>query len=144
MEEITKQIEYSLRHIGERTKLKSREHLKVYDISLPQFIAMQWLHEHEQLTIGELSKKLFLAYSTTTDIVDKLERKELVLRIQSEADKRVFHVKLLEKGYKLIDEVIFARQQYTEGILSVMDEDDKLKFKEALEIMLKRMRSEDE
>lgn len=75
MEEITKQIEYSLRHIVERTKLKSRGQLKVYDITPPQFIALQWLNEHDQITIGELSKRLFLAYSTTTDIVDKLEKK---------------------------------------------------------------------
>ncbi|MGK9045199.1 MarR family winged helix-turn-helix transcriptional regulator [Mammaliicoccus vitulinus] len=143
MEEITKQIEYSLRHIVERTKLRSRGQLKVYDISPPQFIALQWLNEHKQLTIGELSKRLFLAYSTTTDIIDKLEQKELVLRIQSEEDKRVFHVKLLEKGTALIDEVVHARQLYTEELLSVMDDDDKNKFNEALEIMLKRMRSED-
>ncbi|GGH99653.1 MULTISPECIES: MarR family winged helix-turn-helix transcriptional regulator [Mammaliicoccus] len=143
MEEITKQIEYSLRHIVERTKLRSRGQLKVYEISPPQFIALQWLNEHKQLTIGELSKRLFLAYSTTTDIIDKLEQKELVLRIQSEEDKRVFHVKLLEKGTALIDEVVHARQLYTEELLSVMDDEDKNKFNEALEIMLKRMRSED-
>ncbi|WP_239749446.1 MarR family transcriptional regulator [Mammaliicoccus sp. H-M34] len=143
MEEITKQIEYSLRHIVDRTKLRSRGQLKVYDISPPQFIALQWLNEHQQLTIGELSKRLYLAYSTTTDIIDKLEQKELVLRIQSEEDKRVFHVKLLEKGTALIDEVVYARQSYTEDLLSVMKEEDKIKFNEALEIMLKRMRSED-
>lgn len=143
IEEITKQIEYSLRHIVERTKLRSRGQLKVYEISPPQFIALQWLNEHKQLTIGELSKRLFLAYSTTTDIIDKLEQKELVLRIQSEEDKRVFHVKLLEKGTALIDEVVHARQLYTEELLSVMDDEDKNKFNEALEIMLKRMRSED-
>ncbi|RIN23234.1 MarR family winged helix-turn-helix transcriptional regulator [Mammaliicoccus vitulinus] len=143
MEEITKQIEYSLRHIVERTKLRSRGQLKVYEISPPQFIALQWLNEHKQLTIGELSKRLFLAYSTTTDIIDKLEQKELVLRIQSEEDKRVFHVKLLEKGTALIDEVVHARQLYTEELLSVMDDEDKNNFNEALEIMLKRMRSED-
>ncbi|MEB6201560.1 MarR family transcriptional regulator [Mammaliicoccus fleurettii] len=143
MEEITKQIEYSLRHIVDRTKLRSRGQLKVYDISPPQFIALQWLNEHQQLTIGELSKRLYLAYSTTTDIIDKLEQKELVLRIQSEEDKRVFHVKLLEKGTALIDEVVYARQSYTEDLLSVMNEEDKIKFNEALEIMLKRMRSED-
>ncbi|WP_239732697.1 MarR family transcriptional regulator [Mammaliicoccus sp. P-M55] len=143
MEEITKQIEYSLRHIVDRTKLRSRGQLKVYDISPPQFIALQWSNEHQQLTIGELSKRLYLAYSTTTDIIDKLEQKELVLRIQSEEDKRVFHVKLLEKGTALIDEVVYARQSYTEDLLSVMNEEDKIKFNEALEIMLKRMRSED-
>ncbi|WP_232193827.1 MarR family winged helix-turn-helix transcriptional regulator [Mammaliicoccus sciuri] len=144
MEEITKQIEYSLRHIVERTKLKSRGQLKIYDITPPQFIALQWLNEHDQITIGELSKRLFLAYSTTTDIVDKLEKKELVQRIQSEKDKRVFHVKLLEKGTALIDEVVQARQIYTEDLLSIMEDEDKIKFNEALEIMLKRMRSEDE
>lgn len=144
MEDITKQIEYSLRHIVERTKFTARTQLKLYDISPPQFITLQWLYENENLTIGELSKKLFLAYSTTTDIIDKLEKKELAMRIQSVEDKRVFHVKLLEKGEHLIDEVIHARQRYTEELLSVMNDEDKIKFNEALDIMLKRMRSEDQ
>nr|WP_263313657.1 MarR family transcriptional regulator [Mammaliicoccus sp. Marseille-Q6498] len=144
MEDITKQIEYSLRHIVERTKLTSRTQLKVYDITPPQFFAMQLINEYENLTIGDISKKLYLAYSTTTDIIDKLEQKELVLRIQSVEDKRVFHVKLLEKGSELINEVVRARQIYTEDLLSDMKDEDKLKFNEALEIMLKRMRSEDQ
>ncbi|UTI85182.1 hypothetical protein NIT60_15025 [Mammaliicoccus sciuri] len=44
----------------------------------------------------------------------------------------------------LIDEVVQARQIYTEDLLSIMEDKDKIKFNEALEIMLKRMRSEDE
>ncbi|MES3695668.1 hypothetical protein ACM3BL_09530 [Mammaliicoccus sciuri] len=51
---------------------------------------------------------------------------------------------MLEKGTALIDEVVQARQIYTEDLLSIMEDEDKIKFKEALEIMLKRMRSEDE
>lgn len=66
------------------------------------------------------------------------------MRIQSVEDKRVFHVKLLEKGEHLIDEVVQARQRYTEELLYVMSDEDKIKFNEALDIMLKRMRSEDQ
>ncbi|TFU53631.1 MarR family transcriptional regulator, partial [Gemella sp. WT2a] len=33
---------------------------------------------------------------------------------------------------------------YTEELLSVMNDEDKIKFNEALDIMLKRMRSEDQ
>lgn len=143
MEELTKEIEYSLRHIAGRIKMKGRVELKAYDITTPQFIAMQWINETKDLTLGDLSKKLYLAYSTTTDIIDKLEEKELVTRIQSKEDKRVFHVKILEKGKALIEEVISARQSYTDKLLKDMNQTDKESLNKALDFMLMRMRSED-
>lgn len=87
-------------------KQKGREIVSDYAITPPQFVALQWLEELGDITIGELSNRLYLAFSTTTDLVDRMEKNELVKRVRDENDRRVVVVHLLEKGERIIQEVI--------------------------------------
>jgi MarR family transcriptional regulator, organic hydroperoxide resistance regulator len=106
------EIEKSLRMISGIIKQKGREILANFEITPPQFIALQWLLEYGDLTIGELSNKMYLACSTTTDLVDRMEKNELVTRVRDENDRRVVRIHLLPKGKEIIGEVIRKRQQY--------------------------------
>ena len=54
-------IEKDLRYISGIIKQKGRELLSNYTITPPQFVALQWLFEDGDMTIGELSNKMFLA-----------------------------------------------------------------------------------
>ena len=79
----------NLRYIAAIIKQKGRKILSNYTITPPQFIALQWLFEHGDMTIGDLSNKMFLAFSTTTDLVDRMEKNKLVKRVRDEQDRRV-------------------------------------------------------
>ncbi|WP_439116656.1 MarR family winged helix-turn-helix transcriptional regulator [Metabacillus litoralis] len=105
-------LEKALRHISAIIKQKGREILSDYSITPPQFIALQWLWENGDLTIGELSNKMFLACSTTTDLVDRMEKNELVVRVKDPHDRRVVQIHLLKEGERIIEEVIEKRQNY--------------------------------
>ncbi|MBM7605709.1 DNA-binding MarR family transcriptional regulator [Metabacillus crassostreae] len=105
-------LEKALRHISAIIKQKGREILNDYSITPPQFIALQWLFENGDLTIGELSNKMFLACSTTTDLVDRMEKNELVVRVKDPHDRRVVQIHLLKEGERIIEEVIEKRQNY--------------------------------
>ncbi len=111
------QIEKSLRMIADIVKQKGREILNEFPITPPQFVALQWLHEYGDMTIGELSSKMYLACSTTTDLVDRMEKNELVERVKDSNDRRVVRIHLLDKGATIIKEVINQRQAYLQGIL---------------------------
>ena len=88
------EMEKSLRYISHIVKQRGREILNNYPITPPQFIALQWLRELGDLTIGELSKKMYLAFSTTTDLVDRMEKNELIVRIRDPKDRRVVRIHL--------------------------------------------------
>lgn len=75
-------IEKSLRHIAAIIKQKGREILNQYAITPPQFVGLQWLYELGDMTIGELSGKMYLACSTTTDLIDRMQKNELVERVK--------------------------------------------------------------
>ncbi|MBZ5201177.1 MarR family transcriptional regulator [Planomicrobium chinense] len=117
-------LEKELRYIAGIIKQKGREILNSYTITPPQFIALQWLFEHGDMTIGDLSNKMYLAFSTTTDLVDRMEKNELVVRIREEQDRRVVRIKLLKEGERIIEEVIKKRQDYLENVLADFDGDE--------------------
>lgn len=111
-------IEKDLRYISGIIKQKGREMLTNYKITPPQFIALQWLFDEGDMTIGELSNKMYLACSTTTDLVDRMEKNNLVMRVKNPSDRRVVQIHLLEEGERIIDEVIKKRQAYLEEVLT--------------------------
>ncbi|MDY0408603.1 MarR family winged helix-turn-helix transcriptional regulator [Virgibacillus soli] len=110
-------LEKRLRHISGAIKQNGRKILANYPITSPQFIALQWIIDEEGLTIGELSNRIGLAFSTTTDLVDRMEKNGLVRRIKDEHDRRVVRIQPLEKGKSIIKEVIDKRREYLGEVL---------------------------
>lgn len=110
-------VEKELRYVSALLKQKGREILSNYTITPPQFDALQWLHEIGDMTIGELSNKMYLAFSTTTDLIDRMEKAQLVKRVKEEQDRRVVRIHLLEAGETIIQEVIIKRQEYLKQLL---------------------------
>ncbi|QFT90103.1 putative HTH-type transcriptional regulator YusO [Bacillus sp. THAF10] len=122
--EVVAEIEKSLRYIATLVKQKGREILSNYTITPPQFVALQWLMEGGDMTIGELSTKMYLACSTTTDLVDRMEKNELVQRVKDPNDRRVVRIHLLEEGERIIAEVVKKRQDYLQNILKNYSKDE--------------------
>ncbi|PMC37198.1 MarR family transcriptional regulator [Bacillus sp. UMB0899] len=117
-------LEKALRHISGIIKQKGREILNDYQITPPQFVALQWLWENGDLTIGELSTKMFLACSTTTDLIDRMEKNKLVIRVKDPQDRRVVRIHLLAEGERIIEEVIHKRQHYLNDMMINFNQDE--------------------
>lgn len=131
-------LEKELRHISGIIKQRGRQILNAYTITPPQFVALQWLLELGDMTIGDLSTKMYLAFSTTTDLIDRMERSELVQRVRDEQDRRVVRIHLLAEGERIIEEVIDKRQQYLKDILGQFDEKEVAN----LSILLEKLHQE--
>jgi MarR family transcriptional regulator, organic hydroperoxide resistance regulator len=135
-------IEKDLRHIAAIIKQKGREILSNYTITPPQFIALQWLDELGDMTIGELSNKMYLAFSTTTDLVDRMEKNDLVVRARDTRDRRVVRVHLLEKGEQIITEVVVKRQRYLKDVVKGFDDAEIEVLAKLLSRMYQEMKEE--
>lgn len=121
-------IELLLRSICFDIKQKGREILSDFDITPPQFNALQFLVNEGEMTISELSNKLYLAPSTITDLIDRMEKNLLVIRKREDKDRRIVKIQVLEKGHNLINEVISRRCSYLHTLLKEMSLEDKNKF----------------
>ena len=134
--EIIMSVEKSIRNISGHVRAHGREILKEYDISPLQFVALQWVNDKSGITIGQVASKLYLAHSTTTDIIDKLEQNDFVRRERSEEDKRLVLVKIEDKGLEVIHRVIEKRVDFISKITSKLTDEEKELLPVALEKLL--------
>ena len=128
---------YIIKHYMTYTKTelalqKGREILTQYTITPPQFVGLQWLYEYGDMTIGELSQKMYMACSTTTDLIDRMEKNNLVERVKDPSDRRVVRIHLLSEGERIIQEVIQKRQDYLEDMLEAFSEEETAAFEKLL------------
>ncbi|QAS54703.1 MarR family winged helix-turn-helix transcriptional regulator [Halobacillus litoralis] len=137
-------VEKELRYISGIVKQRGRVILNHYPITAPQFVALQWLLEKGDMTIGELSNYIHLACSTTTDLVDRMENNDLVERVRDPKDRRVVRIHVLEKGKQIIHEVIEKRQNYLEEVLKDVSEDDVDTLNRLLHVLHEKMRETDQ
>lgn len=114
------QIEEDFRHVCMKIKKKGRSILNDFDITPPQFTALVELAFHGDMTIGELSSHMYLACSTVTDLLDRMERSELVMRVKDGKDRRIVRIHVLEKGHHLIEEVLYSRRKYLQEVMADM------------------------
>jgi len=137
--EVQAGVEKKLRYISGAIKQNGRKILKKYPITSPQFTALQWLIEEGELTIGELSNKNGLAFSTTTDLVDRMEKNQLVERIRDSNDRRVVRIRVLEKGKTIIHEVITERQKYLGDVLQNFSHEQTMQLDTLLSLLYEQM-----
>ena len=67
-------------------------------ITYPQYLVMLVLWQHGPNSVGAVGKRLHLAASAITPLVDQLERAGMVARARGTADRRVVQVRLTDKG----------------------------------------------
>lgn len=127
-----KDIEKHLRKIDYIIRKKGRVILNDFNITVPQFRALQILINDGEMTISELSQKMDLACSTITDLVDRMENSELVKRKKDKKDKRVVRIEVLSKGNNILDKVLQKRIEYLSIKLKNLSNNDKVHLRDAL------------
>lgn len=123
-EESVTKVERLLRHMAFIIKKRGRDILVDFGITSPQFNALLTLKDHPSITMGELCEKLFLACSTATDLIDRMEKNGFLERNRDAQDRRVIRLSISEKGKQVISEVIVARRRYVASILEKLTEEE--------------------
>ena len=86
-------------------------YFKPLGITYTQYIVFLVLWEKQSVSVGELSKRLYLDSGTLTPLLKKLEKEGYVERKRSEQDERMVIVSLTEKGQTLKQEASKIPQQ---------------------------------
>lgn len=140
--EIVANIEKYLRKVDYIIRRKGREILSDFNITVPQFTALQILINQGNMTIGELSQKMALACSTITDLIDRMEKSELVVRKKDDKDRRVVRVEVLPNGYSILEKVLDKRIEFLSGKLIDFSDEDKNKLNIGLKDLYEAMNIE--
>jgi DNA-binding MarR family transcriptional regulator len=87
-----------------RMEEEAKEQYNFKELTLTQMHYLEMISELENPNLTELSVAMKLTKPTITVLVDKLIEKELVYKIQSDADRRNTHLHLTARG-KLINQM---------------------------------------
>ncbi|MGY4112705.1 MarR family winged helix-turn-helix transcriptional regulator [Aeribacillus sp. SP014] len=134
------EIEKSLRCIAAILKKKGRDILSNYSITPPQFDALLLLNESGNMTIGELSNKMYLACSTITDLIDRMEKNNLVKWVKDEKDRRLVRIQLLENGQRVIEAALAKRQEYLREVLKNFSDQEIVQLEKLLAKLQQEMK----
>ncbi|MHB8126923.1 MAG: MarR family winged helix-turn-helix transcriptional regulator [Desulfitobacteriaceae bacterium] len=140
---VTKSLEVMFRQVNTVIYKRGRSILAGMQVSALQFNALLILREFGSLTMGELSKYLFTACSTATDLADRLEKAGFVERARDQKDRRVVRVNLLPKGKEVVSLVIMERQVFLGEVLKEYSDRERVDLQNVLELLAARIEKVD-
>jgi len=120
-----------------RMEEEAKEQYSFKDLTLTQMHYLEMISELENPNLTELATAMKLTKPTITVLVDKLIEKELIYKVQSDADRRSTHLHLTERG-KLINQMHeYAHRRIVEQIEKKIDEDEMAQLMALLEKIMK-------
>ena len=99
---LEEQVIAALRRITRAIDLHSRLLLQKYGLTAPQLAALYTIQRKQPIAVGALAKEIHLSQGTVTGILDRLEKRGLVVRTRGNQDRRSVLVELTEAGDKLV------------------------------------------
>ena len=92
----------ALRRVIRAVDLRSKQLSKHVGLTGPQLLVMQNIEERPGIMVREIAENINLSPATITNILDRLESRDLATRIRSTQDKRKVGVFLTERGKEAV------------------------------------------
>ena len=100
-EAIIHEIVDAIRQLNRSVYHDAKEMNRHFGLTVPQSGALRVLAQNGRLSSVELSRKLFVTPSNITGIIDRLEKKGFVKRVQKKGDRRIMLISLTRKGLEV-------------------------------------------
>ena len=120
-----------------RMEEEAKEQYNFKDLTITQMHYLEVISELVNPNLTELATAMNLTKPTITVQVDRLIEKELISKVQSDADRRSTHLHLTERG-KLINQMHeYAHRRIAEQIEKKIDSEELIQLTQLLEKMMK-------
>lgn len=102
----------ALRRVIRAVDLRSKQLSKHVGLTGPQLLVMQNIEERPGIMVREIAENINLSPATITNILDRLESRDLATRIRSTQDKRKVGVFLTERGKEAVKDAPRPLQEH--------------------------------
>lgn len=103
-----------------------------YGLNISEFAVMELLFHKGPQPINRIQERILIANSSTTYILDKLEKKDYIIRKRDENDRRSMKAALTEEGENLIRRIFPAHSELLTGLFSALSDEELSAFREML------------
>ena len=112
-----------------------KEDVKGYGLNVTEFGTMEALYHKGPLSISQILKKVLIANSSMSYVLETLETKEYVQRKKNPKDKRSFVIELTEKGKTTFECMYDHHKKTIRARLDALSEDEE----KTLQSLLKKI-----
>ena len=112
------------------------EETEAFGITPVQFAALQAVRNQPALDQRTLARAIGFDTSTIGGVIDRLEKRSLMLRRGSPDDRRVRLLTVTAEGEKLLDRVVPAMQRAQERMLASLPPKDGARFMAMLKVLV--------
>lgn len=136
-------IGYLLQQVSHLSQQLYNEKLEREGVSFSQDRVLSLLYKNDGATQSELQKGLFIKPSSLTKLIDILEQKKLVRRINNERDGRVKTIILTEEGKQLEKKLWNIKELVEAEVTRFLTKDEKYLFRKHLKQVRKNLLNHD-
>lgn len=100
---VTDNVIISLRKIIQAIDMNSKKLIKRVGLTGPQLVLLQEIARSGEVTAGEIARAVSLSQATVTGILERLEKRGLLVRQRNERDRRRIMVSITEAGRQILE-----------------------------------------
>lgn len=139
IEKLDNSLDFMLVKVVNKLRCQIGRQLKHLDMTSEQMVVLVRLREQDGLSQKELADKIFKDQANTTRILDKVESKGLVRRVDALNDRRSYLVYLTDEGKRTVEECYPLVLQVKGKISNGLTESDTVALRRMLEIISKNL-----
>lgn len=109
--------------------------------SMSHIGALFHIHHEGKCGVTELGNHLDVTSAAASQMLDRLLQKELILRTEDPDDRRGKQIVLTDKGNRVLEEGIRARQSWLDDLTKTLSDSEKEAITAALNILIEKSRS---
>ena len=110
--------------LGHECNLEISDRLGMSELQLSQLHYLKIIDRTVDMTFGKFAEILKVTKPSVTEIVNKLIKLDVVVKTQCTRDKRIFYIKLTEKGRNIARLPFLAEQRVVDIIVHALDEEE--------------------
>lgn len=137
------QLLVSLRRVIRAIDIHSKQLSKFAGLTGPQLMVMHKISQLDGPMAKQVAEEINLSPATVTNIIDRLESRDLVIRVRSQTDKRKVHLYLSEHGKQVHKEAPRALQEHFIKRYQALEEWEQSQLLSAVERIAYMMDAED-
>ena len=91
---------------------------------------------HGRNNVSDLGEGLGITKAAASQMLERLVQQELILRSEDPQDRRVKQLVSTDKGCRIMQESVQARQGWLEDLVSILSEDEKKQIAAAVKVLI--------
>lgn len=99
-----------------------------------EFAVLELLYHKGRQPLQKIGGKILLASGSITYVIDKLEKRGFITRVNCPTDRRITYAEITEEGEAFMADIFLAHEQKIHELTSALSPDEK---EQAIELMKK-------